>query len=579
MKQSLLLRLTIFALFAATLVILPPIATGAGKAVISASAAEEQVAHPSSSSPSCVALPIAKAEASGNEIGNVPSNVADGQPVTKWSFFGKGAWVSVDLGTLADICHVDVEWYRGNTRQSTFTISYSSDAATYTQLYSGKSSGNTSGFERYDFANVDARYVRITVNGNTQDDWSAIAEIKVYGDVSAVPDNTKPFIMVDQPANNSKVIASSSAASSDAATVSIRGKAEDFGSGVKIVEVRTDGTAYVPATPAASGDWSAWTHSLKLSSGAHNIVVRATDNAGNQQWHVSVVRVFQEPSSTVLAASPLKPKDRFGITQLYPSAAGGLEWSSKWDNGNARQFGNVVDPDDSWFETTHGIGNYTVDGNGTLTAAGNFTRMYVHDPANVREWSENLEITIYINRINETQLIDYSGLQIFARTNHGTNGNENRNFCDDRGYGVLVLTDGRWKLEKETAHHLSNGYVDLPGQKPWSELPKNTWVGIKFVLRNMDNDTKVKLELYRDMTGGLNGGRWEKMYEFIDNGTNFGAGYGACKPGVNPALPLVHSFIDPTSETRKPMLSVYARNEYGTMEYANFTIREINPLP
>ncbi|AIC15269.1 discoidin domain-containing protein [Nitrososphaera viennensis] len=557
-KRSIFKQL-IFAVFAATLLL--PLATGNG--AISASAAAT----------SCAALPVAKAEASGNEIGNVPSNVADGLPVTKWSIFGRGAWISVDLGTLATICHVDVAWYRGDTRQSTFTISHSSDATTYTQIYSGKSSGNTSSFERYDFADVDARYVRITVDGNTENEWSAISEIKVYGDVSAVQDDTRPSIAIDQPVNNSKVVVSSSA------TVSIKGKASDFGSGVKMVEVRTDGTAYMPATPASPGDWSSWTHTLMLPAGMHDIVARATDNAGNQQWHVAAVRVAQEPGSTIPASSPPTPTDRFGIAQLYPTAAGGIEWSSKWDNGNPRQFGNVPDPDDNWFETTHGIGTYTIDGEGTLTASGNFTRMYVHDPANVREWSENLEITMYIKRINETQLIDYSGLQLFARTNHGTNGNENRNFCDDRGYGVLVLTDGKWKLEKETAHHLSNGYVDLPGKKPWGGLPKDTWVGIKFVLRNMDNDTKVKLELYRDMTAGLNGGKWEKMTEFVDNGTNFGVGYGACKPGVDPALPLIHSFIDSTSETKRPMLSVYARNEYGTMEYANFTIREINPLP
>ncbi|HVX02338.1 MAG TPA: hypothetical protein VHA09_04225 [Nitrososphaera sp.] len=59
----------------------------------------------------------------------------------------------------------------------------------------------------------------------------------------------------------------------------------------------------------------------------------------------------------------------------------------------------------------------------------------MHDPAKEREWSGNLEITVYVKRINETQLVDYSGAEIFARTNHGTNADENANLCDDRGYG------------------------------------------------------------------------------------------------------------------------------------------------
>jgi hypothetical protein len=195
-----------------------------------------------------------------------------------------------------------------------------------------------------------------------------------------------------------------------------------------------------------------------------------------------------------------------------------------------------------------------------------------------REWSENLEITLYVARLSETRVVDYGGLQVFARTNHGTVGNEDRNFCDDRGYGALALLDGTWTFEKETAHHQDNGYADLEGVQPWKSLPKDTPVGIKYVLRNMDSDSKVKLELYRDLAGGINGGKWEKLYEFIDDGTNFGTENDACEDKVDPALQLVHSYIDYSSETGKPMLSVYARHEFGTMEYSAFTIREIDPL-
>jgi hypothetical protein len=174
--------------------------------------------------------------------------------------------------------------------------------------------------------------------------------------------------------------------------------------------------------------------------------------------------------------------------------------------------------------------------------------------------------------------VDYSGLQVFARTNHGTNANEEVNLCDDRGYGGLVNINGDWSFEKETAHHLDNGYAGAADQRPSGDLPKNTWVGFKYVLRNMDGGTKVKLEMYRDTTGGVNGGNWQKVTEFIDNGKNFGDGHGACRSGVNPALPLIHSFINASSESKKPMLSVYARHEFGTMAYSDFTIREINPL-
>jgi hypothetical protein len=131
--------------------------------------------------------------------------------------------------------------------------------------------------------------------------------------------------------------------------------------------------------------------------------------------------------SPIASSSSLTQKDRFGITELYPTAPGGIEWSSNWDDGHARMFGNDTDPDENWFDTNHGEGTYIIDGKGRMTASGDYVRMYVHDPANVREWSENLEITLYAKRINETQLIDYSGAEIFARTNHGTNADENLN--------------------------------------------------------------------------------------------------------------------------------------------------------
>ena len=532
-----------------------------------------------SAAPVCAVLQVTKVIASGND-GNVPKNAIDGKLGTRWSNLGKGSWITADLGGLVNVCYIDVAWYKGNQRQNAFVISHSSDGETYIPDYSAKSSGTSAGLQRYDFPDISARYVRIIVNGNTENEWASITEIKVYGYVpgGGAQDVIKPFIAIDQPTDKSEIVAASS--SSTTAAVSLNGRASDTGSGIKLVEVRTESSAYQPATPKTLGDWSTWTQARTLSIGSHQITARATDNAGNQQVFAISIKV-SKPATTpppVIIPGPTTSKDKFGITKLNPTAAGGIEWSSSWDNGHARTIGNAIDPDDRWFDTAHGEGRYAIDGKGTLTASGDTVRMYVHDPAKVREWSENLEITMYVKRISETQVVDYSGLQVFARTNHGTNANEEVNLCDDRGYGGLVNINGDWSFEKETAHHLDNGYAGAADQRPSGDLPKNTWVGFKYVLRNMDGGTKVKLELYRDTTGGVNGGNWQKVTEFIDNGKNFGDGHGACRSGVNPALPLIHSFINASSESKKPMLSVYARHEFGTMAYSDFTIREINPL-
>lgn len=269
--------------------------------------------------------------------------------------------------------------------------------------------------------------------------------------------------------------------------------------------------------------------------------------------------------------------DAFGVRKLFPTAPQGREWRARWD-GPERTFTDV-DPHDPWFDPDHGDGSYRVDGRGKLTATGPTVRMYVHDPAKRVEWSENLEITVYFTRLDETKLLSYSGLQVFARTNHGTIGDERKNLCDDRGYAAKVTVDGRWEFEKEITHHADNGSASVATARPWEELPKNTLIGVKYILRNTERDTQVRLELYRDLTGGANGGTWEKMTEFTDKGNNFGAGKTAPAPGVRPELPLIRKLMLPDSESKKPVLSVYLRHEYGTMMYEKCSIREIEPLP
>ena len=93
----------------------------------------------------------------------------------------------LDLGSQQTICSVDISWIRGNERQSSFTVAVSNDGTTFTTVFSGKSSGTTTAAEKYDFTDTQGRYVRITVNGNTQNDWANISEIDILG-----PDDTTP---------------------------------------------------------------------------------------------------------------------------------------------------------------------------------------------------------------------------------------------------------------------------------------------------------------------------------------------------------------------------------------------------
>jgi hypothetical protein len=71
---------------------------------------------------------------------------------------------------------VNIAWYKGNERQNNFIISTSKDGTTFTKALEKKSSGTTLNLEQYVLANPSARYIKITVNGNTVNDYASITE-------------------------------------------------------------------------------------------------------------------------------------------------------------------------------------------------------------------------------------------------------------------------------------------------------------------------------------------------------------------------------------------------------------------
>ena len=100
---------------------------------------------------------------------------------TRWSSLGIGQYITADLGSAQKITDVDISWYRGNERQYHFVISTSTDGTTFINKLTRDSSGTTTNTEGYTIPSVDARYIRITVNGNTQNNWASISEIQISG--------------------------------------------------------------------------------------------------------------------------------------------------------------------------------------------------------------------------------------------------------------------------------------------------------------------------------------------------------------------------------------------------------------
>jgi hypothetical protein len=107
------------------------------------------------------------------------TNVLDDKLDTRWSNNGVGSWIQLDLGTVNKVCDISIAWYKGNERQNNFVVSTSNDGVAFTNVHSFKSSGTTLNLEKYDIVDTNARYIRITVNGNTLNSYASITEISV----------------------------------------------------------------------------------------------------------------------------------------------------------------------------------------------------------------------------------------------------------------------------------------------------------------------------------------------------------------------------------------------------------------
>ena len=142
------------------------------------------------SSSSCTNnLPIASATASGNQVTFVPTNAIDNNFNTKWwSNNALNPWIQSTLVTQTSVCSVDIAWADGGSRQYSFAISTSTDGASFSNVFTGKSSGTSTSPQKYSFTETPAKYVRITITQSTPGATNSIAqisEIDIFGKTSS----------------------------------------------------------------------------------------------------------------------------------------------------------------------------------------------------------------------------------------------------------------------------------------------------------------------------------------------------------------------------------------------------------
>ncbi len=279
--------------------------------------------------------------------------------------------------------------------------------------------------------------------------------------------------------------------------------------------------------------------------------------------------LYPKPVTTPLVGTSTVATD--GIRMLYPTKEGGRVWYAKWVRKIAQTLqSGQRDPLDPEF-VARGDGSVYIQGDGTAHLEGDAPRMYVFDPAKGKQWT-NVEVTVYAKRISEYGHTSSQGIVIGARSEHQDATEEDP--CFGATYYARLLYDGRAVFQKEIIHEgsYSRNKPSENNKTNWNtpdgSLPTNVWVGVKFVVKTNPDQRSVKLELYRDLTEGKDGGAWKKVAGYTDVGdwAQINSGIDVMKVCGYPANKIL---LDSGT-------SVFIRNdEVKDVEYKLFSIREI----
>lgn len=126
--------------------------------------------------PSTTCIPVS---ASGDD-GNIPANVLDNNLATRWSASGDGQWIQFCLGDTLTVSAVQIAFYNGNTRISTFDIQTSLDGNSFITVSANRtSSGISLNLENFSITPTAAKYVRILGHGNNLNAWNSFTEVKI----------------------------------------------------------------------------------------------------------------------------------------------------------------------------------------------------------------------------------------------------------------------------------------------------------------------------------------------------------------------------------------------------------------
>jgi hypothetical protein len=515
----------------------------------------------------CSDRQILGVSASASDKSFPASAVLDLNPQTLWSTYGKGSWIQLDLGKVKTVCSVDIAWYKGDERGNNFLISISKDGLSYKNLPDAKSSGTASSFEKYDVQDIAGRYIKITVNGNNQNNYASIGDLRVntIGLENTNPVDLEITNLVDQISAKSlsnqctkakiSKVTSSGHYKNDVPSNAIDNNAQTRWSNQKkpssiildlgksktvcsvdiqwykgesrvydfIFSVSKDNKNFKDVLKTKSSGTTSDPKSFDFSDVSARYV-RITVNGNTQNNFASIAEISVNTNADGGAnpsppPSPQSSQGSDGVRMIYPTATGGETWFFNPVSPQDGQFDPNGAPiskntDDSWHlkpGTTRMLVFPKSSGLLSDDVRGSLPTYDYSEVANIGYWHKptdwkNVEATGYFKVISSSA---GDGISFVTRSvRHSSSINDG---CGGSSYHNNIRFEGTFQFKKEMWHV---NYDILPPTKSGIGSIMNKWVGFKGIVYNLP-DGSVKLESYVDKN---NNNQWQKVEELTDTG-------------------------------------------------------------
>lgn len=472
---------------------------------------------PATDAASCGAFVAAIASA---DDGNVPANAIDGNLSTRWSADGVGSWIRADLGAARPVSAVRIAWYRGDERNTSFVISLSSDGLSFSDVFAGTSSGTTVDFEMYAFGVSNARYVKVTVNGNTQNDWASISELEVrdFASVSAIGDDGNvPANAIDGDLSTrwshnglGSWIQGDLGAVLPVSAVRIAWYRGDERTTSFVIEVSADGTSYATVVSATSSGTTLdfETYAFAETSARY---VKVTVNGNSQNTWASISELTAACGSSGGGTPP--GTDPNGTTQIYGTRTGTTTdpAAAPWTLGHG-----------DWESRIRSFGTVSGSGSNTVVRQSGQTRMTVKATTSTCEglrdhglalqqgymcseadWT-NVEMTGYFKLNSPASSASDQDWTVYGNGGRHT-GNGTVDGCLGSAYKASYhYKNADHRMAKES-YHVNYDYKAWQNAAGGIDYTANqsAWLGMKLVRYQFTRggQPRVRLELWLDFGG------------------------------------------------------------------------------